>query len=131
MLNVTSPLAIQIRDVPDDVDWLDQSSESSRSQLTAADILPDANDAVELTEQALVFLQHFLTSEFHDLHDLASLVPVAHSSGPVVKTEVVPMKILFRDEKYVAENVAILGDLVRDAHLNGSDQVYIILNWQP
>ena len=33
------------------------------------------------------------------------------------------MKLLFRDEKYVAENVAILGDLVRDANLTGTDQV--------
>ena len=36
-------------------------------------------------------------------------------SEPVEKKEVVPMTILFRDKKYVAENVAILGDLCRDA----------------
>ena len=41
------------------------------------------------------------------------------------------MRILFRDEKYAAENVAILGDLVRDAHLTGNDQVCIVIhcNW--
>ena len=40
-----------------------------------------------------------------------------------VKTEIVPMKILFKDEKYVTENVLILGDLVKDAKLDGSRQV--------
>ena len=88
MLNVTSRLAIRIWDLPDDVDWLDQSPQASRSQLTAADILPDSNDALELTQRALIFLQHFLTSEFNALHDLQVFVPVAHTSGPVLKKEV-------------------------------------------
>ena len=34
------------------------------------------------------------------------------------------MRILFRDEKYVAENVAILGDIAKDANLTGNPQVY-------
>ena len=122
MLNVTSRLAIEIRDIPNEVDWLDQCPQDSRSKLTVTDILPGIDDALAAIQQrALVFLQIFLTS---DLHDLQSFVPPAHSSSPVEKkTEIVPMKILFRDEKYVAENVAILGDLVKDAHLNRSDQV--------
>ena len=124
MLNVTSRLAIEIRDVPNEVDWFDQCPQDSRSKLTAADILPGIDDALAIQQRALVFLQIFLTSEFDDLHDLQSFVPPAHSSSPVEKNpEIVPMKILFRDEKYVAENVAILGDLVKDAHLNQSDQV--------
>ena len=124
MLNLTSRLAIEIRDIPNGVDWSDQSPQGRRSQLTAADILPGIEDALALQKRALVFLQQFLVSEFDDLHELQSLTPVAHSSDTVKKSEVVPMRILFRDEKYVAENVAILGDLIRDANLTGSHQVY-------
>ena len=123
MLNVTSRLAIRVLYVPDDVDWLDHSPQSSRRQLTAADILPDADDAHALRERALIYLQHFLTTEFDDLHDLQQLLPPAHASASAMQTEVVPMKILFHDEKYVAENVAILGDIAKDASLTGSDQV--------
>ena len=32
------------------------------------------------------------------------------------------MKILFRDEKYIAENIEILTDLVNTAKLNGKDK---------
>ena len=98
------------------MDWSDQSPQGRRSQLTAANILPGIEDALALQKRALVFLQQFLVSEFDDLHELQSLAPVAHSSDPVKKSEVVP---LFRDEKYVAENVAILGDLIGDANLTG------------
>ena len=123
MLNVTSRLAICIRDAPAEVDWCDQSPQGSRSQLTVADILPDADDATVLTKRALVFLQHFITSQFDDLHDLQPFLPGTPTPESVKKTEVVPMRLLFRDEKYVAENVAILGDLVRDANLTGNHQV--------
>ena len=34
------------------------------------------------------------------------------------------MRIFFRDEKYVAENVAILGDPVKDANLTGITRYY-------
>ena len=117
MLNVTSRLAIKVRNIPDGVDWFDQCPQGSRSQLTVADILPGTDDALALQQRALVFLQHFLTSEFDGLHELQSLVPAVHTSGPVQKAEVVLMRILFRDEKYVAENVATLGNLA------GSDQI--------
>ena len=123
MLNLTSRLAIEIRNIPDEVDWLDQTPQGSRSQLTAADILPGIEDASVLHKRALVFLQQFLVSEFDDLQNLRLFAPPAHKSTPVRKTEVVPMRILFKDEKYVAENVAILGDLVKDACLTGSDEV--------
>ena len=123
MLNLTSRLAISVRDIPDGADWSDRSPQASRSDLTSTDILPDVEDALALQKRALLFLQQFLVSNFDDLHELQSLTPATHSSGTVEKTEVVPMHILFRDEKYVAENVAILGELIKDAKLTGSDQV--------
>ena len=128
MLNLTSRLAIEIWDIPDGVDWSDQTPQGSRRELTAADILPGIEDAAVLKNRAITFLQHFLVTEFDDLHDLQPVAPPAHPSTPTRKTEVVPMRILFRDEKYVAENVAILGDLVTDANLTGSDQVSNTMN---
>ena len=125
MLNLTSRLAISMRYIPDGVDWTDQSPQGSRAQLTATDILPGIDDAKVLQQRALDFIQRFLVSEFEELHELQCFIPVS-APNPVEKTEVVPMRILFRDEKYVAENVAILGDLCRDANITGSSQVQCI-----
>ena len=123
MLNLTSRLAICIRDIPEWVDWSDKSPQASRSQLTATDILPGIEDAKALHDGALIFLQQFLVREFNDLHHLQPLAPARNLYRSTMKTEVIPMRILFRDEKYVAENVAILGDLVKDANLTGNHQV--------
>lgn len=49
MLNLTSRLAIRIRDIPG-VDWLDQSPQGSRSRLKATDILPGRDDALALQQ---------------------------------------------------------------------------------
>ena len=111
MLNVTSRLAISIRNIPTDVNWDDQSPQASRSQLPVADILPDAHDASVLMERAQVFLQHFITSNLDDLHDLQSLAPSSNTAEAVEMTEVVPIKVLFRDEKYVAEMLVYWGIL--------------------
>lgn len=100
MLNVTFRLAICIRDAPAEVNWYDQSPQGSRSQLTVADILPDADGTTVLTKRALVFLQHFITSQFDDLHDLQPFLPGTPTPESVEKTEVVPMRLLFRDEKW-------------------------------
>ena len=123
MLNLTSRLAIELRDIPDDVDWSDQSPQANRSQLTATDMLPGIEDATALRQRALIFLQQFLVREFHDLHQLEPFAPAKVLSSPIKKTEVIPMCILFRDEKYAAENVGILQDLIRDANLTGNNQV--------
>ena len=127
MLNLTSRLAIAIRDVPEWVDWSDQIPQASRNKLTSTDILPGIEEATALRKRALIFLQQFLVREFDDLHELQSLAQAEPLSSPATKTDVIPMRILFRDEKYVAENVAILGDLVRDANLTGNDQVHTYL----
>ncbi len=65
----------------------------------------------------------FLVTEFSDLRELRPLICPMHPSGPVNKTTVVPMKILFKDEKFAAENVAILKELVKDASLEGNNEV--------
>ena len=123
MLNVTSRLASEMRHVPEDVDWADSSPQGSRTHLTAADILPDVDDTSVLRKRALLYLQHFIVTEFSALSELHQVLPALHPCGGVTKTNVVPMKILFRDEKYAAENVEILHDLVKNAALIGTNQV--------
>ncbi len=129
MLNVTSRLAISIRNVPDTVNWADTTPHGSRKNLRVGDILPNDDDAAILKGRALSYLMHFLVTEFRALKKLRHLVSPMHPSGPVSKSTVVPMKILFRDEKYAAENVAILRELMKDAILVGNDEVYIKLSF--
>ena len=45
------------------------------------------------------------------------------TSHPVQKSEVIPMKILFKDEKYISETVDILSQLMVDTNITGSPQV--------
>ncbi len=111
MLNVTTRLAIGMQRIPDRVDWSDCTLQGSRRDLTAADILPSRDDAVVLKERALSFLMNFLVDEFRDLKELRPLVHPMQPPHPVTKQAVVPMKVMFKDEKYAADNVAILGQL--------------------
>ena len=56
------------------------------------------------------------------LHDLAQFLP-SKSSLPAHKTEVIPLKLLFKDEKFIDENIQILVQYTKDADLDGSPQV--------
>ena len=58
-----------------------------------------------------------------DLKQFLSDKPVDH---PVVKTEVVPMKMLMKDEKYTSETIDILTQIFDDANLTGDHQVGLI-----
>jgi len=124
MLNVTSRLAISIRNIPDGVNWADSTPQGRRGNLTVDDILPSEQDAGILRKRAARYLTDFLVSEFCGLKDLRQYVSPLHPSSPVTKMTVVPMKILFNSETYAAENVAILRELVKDADLQGRDEVH-------
>ena len=65
----------------------------------------------------------FLAEEFESLSDLQPSVPKHQSPHPVQKSEVIPMKVLFKDEKYISETVDILSQLMVDANITGSPQV--------
>ncbi len=67
---------------------------------------------------------HFLVTQFRALKKLRPLVSPMHSSDPVSRSTVVPMKMLFKYEKHATENVAILRELMKDANLLGNDEVY-------
>ena len=76
----------------------------------------------------------FLVNEFTGLEDLKKYVPNHQHQHqhqhqqlhPVVRTEVVPQKVLFKDEKYIQEMIDILSQLIEDANLNGDPLVHKI-----
>ena len=53
-------------------------------------------------------MMEFLAMELKSLADLKHLIPSQQSSHPVQKSVVVPMKVLFKDEKYIHEMIDIL-----------------------
>ena len=125
MLNVTARLAVRIEDLPDwEFDWGDCKPQKSRSSLTSDDFLPSADDSLQLKNRAVLFTMEILVSEFPSLSHLKRIIPSRTSPHKrhSAKGEVVPMKILFRDEKYIAENIEILTDLVNTAKLSGKDK---------
>ena len=68
-------------------------------------------------------MMNFLVREFRDLARLKECVPEEVPLHPVEKSEVVPMKVLFKDEKYTSETIDILTQLKEDADLTGDGQV--------
>ena len=55
--------------------------------------------------------------------NLKEFVPSREVVHPIEKSVVVPMKILFKDEKYKSETIEILQQLMDDADLKGLYQV--------
>ena len=126
MLNITSRLAIRLRYLPEwEFDWSDMQPQQSRESLNLSDFLPEEHDAAELKTRAIQYIMRFLVQEFSELHDLAQFAPKQQPLHPTEKTEVVPMKVLFKDEKYISETIDILTQLVEDGNLQGSCQVRI------
>ena len=106
MTNLTSRLAINIRYLPDfEFSWSDSTPQRPRSSLTIDDFLPSEIDAAILQERSVCYMMRFLVEMFSDLKHLSDVIPPMESLHPVVKSEVVPMKILFKDEKYKSDFV--------------------------
>ena len=124
MLNITARLAVCLRYFPDwDFDWSDTSPQKSRQSLGISDILPSEDDAAQLQLRATRYMMNFLVKEFKDLAGLKKYVPEHVLLHPIEKSEVVPMKVLFEDEKYTSETIDILSRLMEDASLTGDSQV--------
>ena len=64
----------------------------------------------------------FLVEAFPSLQDLRPFVPAMEPLHQPQKSEVVPMKLLFKDEKYEL-TIQILSQLIRDANLSGDPEV--------
>ena len=125
MENTTSRLAVRVtKHPPFEFQWSDTSSQQSRSELDETDILPSEADGACLHARMVKFMMSFMVKELVSLSDLAQFVP-SDSSPPVQKSEVVPLKLLFRDEKSIDETIQILVHYIKDAHLDGTPQVDI------
>ena len=127
MLNITARLAVRLENLPDfEFDWNDTTPQRSRQSLGVADILPSEDDALQLQQRAVDFMMRFLVKELRDLATLKKYLPPKLILHPVRKSEVVPMKVLFKDEKYISETIDILSQLMEDACLTGNCQVAVI-----
>ena len=126
MLNATARLAIRIRYLPDfPFQWSDTKPQRSHQSLTIDDFLPSSEDAKQLQQNAVQYLMSFLAENFTDLADLQRYIQPVEPVHPVEKSEVVPMKILFKDEKLKSDTIDILTQLMMDANLDGTPQVHI------
>ena len=125
MLNLTSRLAIKLRYLPDwEFDWSDNSPQCSSDSLTLEVFLLDEEDAAEFTQLAVEYTMCFLVKDFPTRHTLRNTLSELQPLHPVMKTAV-PQKVLFKDEKYIHETIAILFQLIDDANLQGDPQVQL------
>lgn len=127
MLNMTARLAVEIRNLPDwEIDWDDTTPQRDPATLTISDLLPGEADGTELQKRAMCYIMHILVEEFPSLADLQPFLPSSDTPAMGACTSnVVPMKILFKDEKYRSETTEILTKLVEDANLSGKPEVCI------
>ena len=73
--------------------------------------------------KGLYSIQQILVEEFPTFSNLRHFVAIPDRSSSVYKSRIVPMKLLFRDEKYTNENIQILQQFSRECNLTGSPQV--------
>ena len=129
MLNLTARLAVRIQNFPDwEFNWSDLKPQRSRSTLTGNNFLPSAEGGLKLKEFAVSYMMEILANEFSVLSDLKQFIPTRTSPHPSTVSEIVPMQILFRDEKYKSENIEILSQLIKDANLQGDKQVQVYVH---
>ena len=125
MLNLTSRLAIKIKNLPSfEFDWADTTPQRLRTSLNVDDFLPSEADATVLHQQTVHYMMGFLMETFSNLKHLAEFVPEPESIHPVTKSQVDPMKILYKDEKYKSQTIDILTQLMSDTNLSGQHQVH-------
>ena len=120
-MNITARLAVSIRFLPDfPFDWSDTQPQRGRQSLTIDDFFPRKDESQQLEERATHYLMEFLVDTFADLAHLRKFIPQTQPIHPVQKSKVVPMKVLFKDEKLKSETIDILSQLMLDADLNGT-----------
>ena len=123
MLNVTSRLAVKIKHIPEDISWTDTACQRTRSSLSIGDILPGSEEGKVFYDRAMLTVMELLVSEFKSLKGLKQLVPSRTSPHPLNQRSIIPLKLLFHDEKCTGETILILQQLIRDAALDGTPQV--------
>ena len=124
MNNVTSRLAVRIKHIPEgQIDWSDNTPQRSKSSLTIDDLIPSEEDGVVIYDRAVTYVMRIFVTFFKSLSALQNLVPKPHSPHTPSKSEVVPMMILAKDEKYKQANMEILEILKTEANPSGNPQV--------
>ena len=93
--------------------WNDNKPQCPIDSLTISDFLPSEEDATNLKSRAISYMKGFLVSEFSSLADLKVFVASSAQSQQSDPSDVVPMKVLFKDEKFTNETIDILSQLVR------------------
>ena len=128
MLNVTARLAVKIHNLPDwEVDWDDTTPQCSRSSLSCDHFLPSTEDTTALEESAIQYTMEILVQEFDCLSELKCLLPCRETPHTTKTPTIAPLPILFKDEKYKAETIEIVRQLMKDANLSGRSQVNITI----
>ena len=126
MMNVTTRLAVRIRFLPEvPFDWSDTSSQKSRQSLTIEDYLPNASESYKLEERATHYMMGFLVEAFTCLEDLQPFVPAMESLHEPQKSQVIPMKLLFRDEN-ISETIQILSQSKTQIYLEILRYIYMM-----
>ena len=124
MNNVTSRLSVRIKHLPEgQVDWSDTKPQRSLNDLTIDDLIPSEDDGHALHHRAVAYVMRILVTFFKSLSSLHNLVNKPHCPHPPSKSEVVPMKILAKDEKYQQENLEILEFFRMEANPSALPQV--------
>ena len=118
MLNVTSRLTVKIKRAGGYL--LD--SQRVRSSLSVSDVLPGAEESKIFYDHAVLTVMELLVSEVKSLEGLKQLVPSRTSPHPP-SNQVIPLKLLFHDEKYTSETILILQQFIQDAALDETPQV--------
>jgi hypothetical protein len=110
MINVTTRIAVEITNLPTfELSWDDITPQMPLSSLSIDDLLPSAEDGRRLYDRASKYVKHFVVRNFPALKGLKNLTePGPSSEHP--KSNIIPMPMLQRDEKYMHETIAILHD---------------------
>ena len=125
MLNVTTRLAVSIRNLPPwEFSWNDSAPQKHRHDLTVDDLLPSKDDGQALFERAVLYIMQLIVETFPSLASLKKFLSSPEVPRPE-KSIVVPQKVLFRDEKYTDENIQILRQYIHDCKFTGNPQVAI------
>lgn len=107
--------------------WDDTTPQCPRSSLSCEHFLPGIDDATALEVSAIQYTMEVLVQEFDCLSDLKHLLPCRKSPHTSKTPTIAPMPILFKDEKYKAETIEIIRQLMKEANLIClEDQKYVI-----
>ena len=101
----------------------DTTPQKQRHDLTVDDLLPSAEDGQAFFDRAVLYTMQLITENFPSLASLKKFLAPPNITLPQ-KSVVIPQKVLFRDEKYIDENIKILWQYIKDCKFTGNPQVF-------